>query len=264
MPEAQTILDPVEETPQAEAPKPEVVQADHAPTQEEAIQIEYRGLKEKLKAALDRQNFWHRTLKQSPYMRAWIEEQQQALDKPVLTALQEEGISPKDLPAFVAKLEAKAWILEELGRLTDIDEVAAIRHEITTFENNNALFLQDRQDSPEVVEPAEVDEAAEAIDATPESEAFETEESIPGDDTPVEETEPARACYLKSIDKKGLAKLSVGEIEKGEWATFSQIGTGAASRFTSKDLPVRDTREEAQADLDAYAVKLALPNADEE
>lgn len=46
----------------------------------------------------------------------------------------------------------------------------------------------------------------------------------------------------------------------GVWmvGTIKKNGTGR-SRFVSKACPVRDAREESQADLDAYAKKHHLP-----
>jgi hypothetical protein len=44
-----------------------------------------------------------------------------------------------------------------------------------------------------------------------------------------------------------------------DWATFTVTKNGNYRRFLEKDLPCRTTRAEAQADLDAYAVKNRFP-----
>ena len=50
-------------------------------------------------------------------------------------------------------------------------------------------------------------------------------------------------------------------ISNGEkWGTFYRKPNGALKRVVSKNLLMRDTREEAQADLDAYAEKNGFSN----
>ena len=49
----------------------------------------------------------------------------------------------------------------------------------------------------------------------------------------------------------------------GLYRTFWQTAAGSLYRVRSKDLPPRETAEEAQADLDEYARKNRFPEVEE-
>lgn len=49
----------------------------------------------------------------------------------------------------------------------------------------------------------------------------------------------------------------------GLYRTFWQTASGSLHRVRSKDLPPRETAEEAQADLDEYARKNRFPEVEE-
>lgn len=65
------------------------------------------------------------------------------------------------------------------------------------------------------------------------------------------ETNDARVLYVSQDWLDGL------------WRTFWQTANGSLYRVASKALPPRETREEAQRDLDEYARKNRFPEVEE-
>jgi len=61
-------------------------------------------------------------------------------------------------------------------------------------------------------------------------------------------------CYL---GKQGLLFVSDGISQGRTWSTYYRTRTGSLRRL--KTMPIRRAREEAQADLDAYARVRRLP-----
>lgn len=56
------------------------------------------------------------------------------------------------------------------------------------------------------------------------------------------------------LDKRGRVLFVSDGISRGRtWFTAYRLRTGGRQRFKSPVLPLRQTREEAQADLDAHA-----------
>ncbi len=60
-------------------------------------------------------------------------------------------------------------------------------------------------------------------------------------------------CYLS---KQGFLFVSDGISQGRTWSTYYRTRTGSLRRL--KTMPVRETREAAQADLDAYAAAKRL------
>lgn len=62
---------------------------------------------------------------------------------------------------------------------------------------------------------------------------------------------------LKYLDDMGkIVKVSSGISGGSSWMSFRVKKSGSLQRVKSKLLPERDTREEAQKDLDRYAGKI--------
>lgn len=63
------------------------------------------------------------------------------------------------------------------------------------------------------------------------------------------------AYYDRETGRKYFVSQGIGGGPGRPWFTLYENGTGSTHRLVTKALPLRDTREEAQADLDAYARK---------
>lgn len=249
-PEAATILD----GPEPEAPTTKQVNlADH----EDPIIQEYHRLKMQLANAINHRDFWNSVFL-SPVMKSWLAARRAELDLPVLTAMAENNIKTKDLPEFVNELRAKEWFLHEFEQLRDADEVSALRHAITHYENENSLFLQGESRSlKSFSQPTQEPE--------PTQEEIDQAVAELGEDGCIAEDlqdEPVGKQYITIDTKLGTRRLFVSEIEPNEWATACRNEAGEVSRFVARSLRVRDTQEDAQHDLDQYAINGGLSEAE--
>jgi len=59
--------------------------------------------------------------------------------------------------------------------------------------------------------------------------------------------------------KSRIIFVSDGISDGRHWGTFHRKPSGALARIKSKFLPMRDIREDAQADLDRYAIARKYP-----
>ena len=66
---------------------------------------------------------------------------------------------------------------------------------------------------------------------------------------------------MEYIDQKGRKLFVSSGISGGDmWGTFFRKPTGSLKRITSKFLPMRRSKQAAQADLDQYAQKKGKKN----
>ena len=61
--------------------------------------------------------------------------------------------------------------------------------------------------------------------------------------------------FLQYRNAQGEIILVAEGLQKGKWMSMRRSNNGGMHRIKSPALPIRDSREEAQADLDAYAKK---------
>jgi len=63
---------------------------------------------------------------------------------------------------------------------------------------------------------------------------------------------------LQYLDKKGRCLFVSKGIGETKYATFYRVRTHGIHRVKSPDLPIRETKEEADADFDAYVKEHGL------